>query len=382
MITVSHIRHEQSALYKKSAMFRARGPRAKSVAPESVNWARVAASGKAGLTFDTSVESEITPSEIYKEETDQPIRPQDSVVFRPSGLQQTTDRESTLFSLVQGPTRLRKNADVYPSMIKSDPTTLTAFGIGVGANAFAYLSISVRLVGISMLDPYRNRNVVARDITFDRLIEHNKRMNKVHTVCISVAIDKTGTLYRKWVKIKRREEAMTFNKKTRKEKEEEHDDEIDTGETAKIRSYFSGGKEEAEEDKKLPPPILLYRATNLVLMDKNFSDRVWYALGFIAPQLVHLAETTAIPTEILTEEEDPFLPLRIDCCGVANDIMLTLQDHSEQHPTGSANGKLYDMTLELIENFGLACTIIDPKTLEFGRSLTQLLYLYGRKIDE
>jgi hypothetical protein len=307
------------------------------------------------------------------------INPHDSMRFDTRGLMQTAGRSRTVFSLVQGPTHLRKNADVIKKMIQSDETTQTAFGIGNSSSTLAFLGFSTEIAGITMLDPYRNRDVVARDANVEMFISFSRgTKNVVHSVCVAVAIEETGQRLSKLVRINARER---ITEGLDEDDEEEDEDEPDTRTTSGIRvKYTSVSK--GMKRRRTAPPLLLYKATNLVLMNHGLASRAWSAIGKMTPGLLKAAEADIIETGYKLDDGTVFNVRRIDCCGVLNDILLTIQHNSLQHPADSAKGKLFNWTIELIANPSFAGQLVPAETIEFGRSLSKLLYLYGRVIED
>ena len=309
------------------------------------------------------------------------INPQDSMRFDTRGLMQTTGRSRTVFALVQGPTHLRKNAEVIKKMIQSDETTQTAFGIGNSSSTLAFLGFSTEIAGITMLDPYRNRDVVARDANVEMFVSFSRgTKNVVHSVCVAVAIKKAGQRLDKSVRINARERT-TEGLDGIEEDEEEDEDEPDTRVTSGVRVKYISASKDAKR-KRTAPPLLLYKATNLVLMNHGLALRAWDAVEKIAPGLVKAAKVDIIETGYKLDDGTVFNVRRIDCCGVLNDILLTIQHNSLQHSADSAKGKLFNWTIELIANPSFAGQLVPAETIEFGRSLSKLLYLYGRVIED
>lgn len=310
------------------------------------------------------------------------INPQDSMRFDTRGLMQTTGRSRTVFALVQGPTHLRKNADVIKKMIQSDETTQTAFGIGNSSSTLAFLGFSTEIAGITMLDPYRNRDVVARDANVEMFISFSRgTKNVVHSVCVAVAIKKAGQRLSKSVHLTARDKRTTEGLDGIEEDEEEDEDESDTRTTSGVRVKYTSASKDAKR-KRTAPPLLLYKATNLVLMNHGLASRAWSAIGKMAPGLLKAAEVDIIETGYKLDDGTVFDVRRIDCCGVLNDILFTIQHNSLQHPADSAKGKLFNWVVELIANPSFAGQLVPAETIEFGCSLSKLLYLYGRVIED
>jgi hypothetical protein len=151
----------------------------------------------------------------------------------------------------------------------------------------------------------------------------------------------------------------------------EVDDEVDDRSVKNVL-----GKPKKKETK--PPPLLLYKATNLVLMNAGLATRVWNAVDKMAPGLVRYAEQKRIKTRYYTDANERFAPRRIDCCGVLNDILLTMQEHSLQHPPDSVKGKMFGYTLDLIRGPGIVGSMIPLEAIRFGHSLDKITYKFGR----
>lgn len=327
------------------------------------------------------------------DDEDNDVNPQDSIRFDTRGLMQTTSKSRTVFSLVQGPTHLRKNAHVYQEMIRRDPTTQTAFGIGSTSSVMAFLGFTIDIAGIDMVAPYRNRDVIARDANTELFTSFSRgTKNVVHSVCASVALSETSVHLREQVYIKARErivpkpardgvsETNGVDEDSNSDDDDDEeplspvDEEKEDDDDGTIKNVL--GKEKKAATK--PPPLLLYKATNLVLMNAGLAARVWRAVEKMAPGLVKYAENDRIKTRYYTHENGRFTPRRIDCCGVLNDILLTMQEHSLQHPSDSAKGKMFNWTIELIARPELVSGMVPQEAIEFGHSLNKITYLFGR----
>ena len=326
------------------------------------------------------------------------VNPQDSIRFDTRGLMQTTSKARTVFSLVQGPTHLRKNAHVYQEMIRRDPTTQTAFGIGSTSSVMAFLGFTIDIAGIDMVAPYRNRDVIARDANTELFTSLSRgTKNVVHSVCASVALSETSVHYEKHVYIKARERIVPKpdlgdvrdmggvdedSNSDNDDDDEEYlspvDEEEEDDDDGTVKNVL--GKEKKTATK--PPPLLLYKATNLVLMNTALAARVWRAVDKMAPGLVKYAEQERIKTRYYTSADDRFAPRRIDCCGVLNDILLTMQEHSLQHPPDSAKGKMLNWTIELIARPELVSGMVPQEAIEFGHTLDKITYTFGRSRSE
>ena len=307
------------------------------------------------------------------------VNSHDIVRLDTRGLMQTTGGSRTVFTLVQGPTHLRKNANVIKQLVQSDKTTQTAFGIGNHSSILAFLGLSVEIVGITMMDPYRNRDVIARDANTEIFISFSRgTRNVVHSVCAAIAMKKAGQRLKESIQIRPRRE--TDGLEFEEEDEEDDEDEgIRTTSGVTVRFSTDTG---AVPKHRFAPPLLLYKATNLVLMNHGLSSRAWNAIAKMTPGLLKAAEDDTIDTGYKLSDGKEFHVKRIDCCGVLNDVLLTIQKNSLQHPADSAKGKLFNWTIELIANPSFAGQLVPAETIEFGRSLSKLLYLYGRVIED
>jgi hypothetical protein len=303
-------------------------------------------------------------------------------------------------------------------MIRRDPTTQTAFGIGSMSSVLAFMGFTIDIVGIEMVAPHRNRDVIARDANTEMFTSFSRgTKNVVHSVCASVALSETSIHLEKRVCIKARVPNIPKPKarmpKAPKHKDvrfiggldEDSSDEDDKEDTLREEDTLHEEEEEEDEDGDSPAqdgiinvfgkqtkkstalPLLLYKATNLVLMNTGLATRVWWAIDKMTPELVKYAERKNITTHrYFTVGADgveiDFAPKCINCCGVLNDILLTIQDHSLKHPPDSAKGKLFNWTIELIVNPALASRLVPPETIAFGHSLMKITYRFGRARNE
>jgi hypothetical protein len=294
-------------------------------------------------------------------------------------LMQTASHSRVVFSLIANPTHLRKNAELIQDMIQGDPVTLTAFGIGDTAGTFAYQGFSTEIVGIEMLMPYRNCDVIARDVNTELLVVTAGRKKNVFPVCTAIAIPETGARAAEPVRVRPAAAA--------KRPASPDDDDADVG---PIRSGSTMQLVGAGSAAALPPPLLLYTATSMMLMSSDLAQRAWSAIDYMAPglafdavnhKIVKSSDKWAV-VQINPQTDSNGLQdgqfRRMECCGVLNDILLTIQEESDKYDQNSPKGRLFNLTLELIANPS-ASRFIAKETVEFGATLNKILYLFGRQ---
>ena len=310
-----------------------------------------------------------------REQSDVANRTVQDVARMNNKLMQTASHSRVVFSLVANPTHLRKNAELIQDMIQGDPVTLTAFGIGDTAGTFAYQGFSTEIVGISMLMPYRNCDVIARDVNTELLVVTAGRKKNVFPVCTAIAIPETGARAAEPVRVRPAAAARRSTSPTA------------ANDTGPIRG---GESLQVVGPKKLSPPLLLYTATSMMLMSSDLAQRAWSAIDYMAPGLAFDAVNHKIvksgdewaAEQINPQTDSNGLPNgqfgRMECCGVLNDILLTIQEESDKYDQNSPKGRLFNLTLELIANPS-ASRFIAKETIEFGATLSTISYLFGRR---
>jgi hypothetical protein len=306
-------------------------------------------------------------------------------------LMQTASRSRVVFSLIANPTHLRKNAELIQDMIQGDPVTLTAFGIGDTAGTFAYQGFSTEIVGISMLKPYRNCDVIARDVNTELLVITAGRKKNVFPVCTAIAIPETSTRASEPVRVRpaaAKRPASPAAAKRAASPAASQDDEDDVG---PVRSGGTMQLVGTGSAAALPPPLLLYTATSMMLMSSDLAQRAWSAIDYMAPGLAFDAVNHKIVksgdewdvVQINPQTDSNGLQngqfWRMECCGVLNDILLTMQEESDKYDQNSPKGRLFNLTLELIANPS-ASRFIAKETVEFGATLSSISYLFGRRV--